>query len=182
MDNIIKNIQNINEKVSIYLITILIIFILLIFCIYWLIYIRNLQFNSCNLLNNTYSKLNNNIRSLQSSDPQCGYTLKDYYIKTAYNCCNVGNYTNSFVNTCILKDILKQGVRALDFEIFSIDDTPVVSSSIDNNYHIKQTYNYIFFKDIMNILNYNAPKFLCNNFSNFISKKPRRSWCLTTTL
>ena len=39
------------------------------------------------------------------------------YIKTAYNCCSGGNYKNDYVDLCVLKNILKQGVRGLDFEI-----------------------------------------------------------------
>lgn len=151
-----KTLKNMNENLSVYVLIILIILIILFFSIYWLVYIRNLQSNECNLFNNFYSSLNGNLRSLNKSDPQCLYTFKDYYIKSAYNCCNGGAYSNDFVNTCTLTDILKQGVRGLDFEIFSINDQPVIASSTSNDYYIKETFNYIDFKDVMNIINYNA--------------------------
>lgn len=149
-------IKNMNDKTTTYALAILIIIVLLVFSIYWLIYIRNLQSKECNLMDNFYSELNKNIRSLNANDPQNNYTFKDYYIKTAYNCCNGGSYSNDFVSTCVLKNILKQGVRGLDFEIFSVNDEPVVASSTSEDYYIKETFNYISFKDIMNIINYNA--------------------------
>ena len=55
--------------------------------------------------------------------------LYDYYIKTAYNACAGGSYKNDFVNICNLKAILKQGVRCLDFEIYSVDDKPPVNKN-----------------------------------------------------
>jgi hypothetical protein len=98
-----------------------------------------------------YGDLNGKITSINDSE-QFSYTFKDYYIKTAYNCCSGGSYKNDFVDTCILKDILKQGVRGLDFEIFSIDDKPVVATSTSDSYYIKETFNYINFADVMNII------------------------------
>jgi hypothetical protein len=99
-----------------------------------------------------FSTLNGSVKSLNSSDPNCKYTFKDYYIKTAYNCCSPGTYKNDYVSTCALKDVLKQGVRGLDFEVFSMGDQPVVATStVDSNY-IKETYNYVPFSDVMNIV------------------------------
>jgi Ca2+-binding EF-hand superfamily protein len=51
-----------------------------------------------------------------------------------------------------LKDLLKQGIRGLDFEIFSIDEQPVVATSTSDSYFVKETFNYINFSDIMNII------------------------------
>ena len=79
-----------------------------------------------------------------------------YYIKTAYNCCNGGSYKNDFVSTCILKNVIKTGVRCLDFEIYSVGDKPVISSSTDPSYFIKETYNYVLFSDAMNVIVNNA--------------------------
>ena len=55
--------------------------------------------------------------------PNFQYTLKDYYIKSAYNACSGGDYKNDYVDLCVMKDLLKQGVRGLDFEIFSIEES-----------------------------------------------------------
>jgi hypothetical protein len=154
--NVYDKLYNFKQNINAYVMIILIIITLLFFSLYWLVYIRNLQNRECSFFNSFYSKSNSNLRSLKNTDPQCNFTFKDYYIKSAYNCCNGGAYSNDFVNVCVLKDILKQGVRGLDFEIFSIDDKPVVASSTTDDYFVKETYNSIPFENIMNIINYNA--------------------------
>jgi hypothetical protein len=78
--------------------------------------------------------------------------ISKYYIKSAYNCCSLGNYANDYVGTCILTTILKQGVRFLDFEIYSIGDLPVVATSITPSYHDKETYNSIPFEQVLYLL------------------------------
>lgn len=78
--------------------------------------------------------------------------INQFYIKTAYNCCNLGDYANDYVGTCILSSIISQGVRCLDFEIFSIDNVPVVASSTTNSYNQKETYNSLLFSDILSII------------------------------
>ena len=79
------------------------------------------------------------------------YTLKDYYIKTAYNCCSVGCYKNCYVSTDMLKYVLMQGCRCLDFAIYSIDGEPIVAASYLQN-NTKSTINYIPFSTVMSIL------------------------------
>jgi hypothetical protein len=51
-----------------------------------------------------------------------------------------------------MKDLLKQGVRGLDFEIFSINDQPVVATSTSDSYYVKETFNFVSFSDVMNII------------------------------
>jgi len=142
---------NLKENYVAYMLLSMII-IVIIAALWYYFYMRNLLNRECSNMSNLFSALNGSIKSLNSSDPNCGYTLKDYYIKTAYNCCSPGTFKNDYVSTCALKDVLKQGVRGLDFEIFSIDDQPVVATStVDNNY-IKETYNVVAFSDVMNIV------------------------------
>jgi len=129
-----------------------IILLILIIAILYLLYMLNLNSRECNLMNSLYSVLDKNIKNLNDTDDDCGLTLKDYYINTAYNCCSGGSYKNDYVNTCILKNILKQGVRGLDFEIYSIDDNPVVATSTVENYNVKETFNYVNFSDVMNVI------------------------------
>ena len=43
---------------------------------------------------------------------------------------------------CIKKCIF-QGVRCLDFEIYSYNDEPIIAASTANNNSIKETYNFI---------------------------------------
>jgi hypothetical protein len=80
------------------------------------------------------------------------YSLRDYYIKSAYNACSGGNYKNGYVDTCTLKNLLKQGVRGLDFEIYSIDDQPVVATSTSDNYCVKETFNSVSFSEVFNVI------------------------------
>uniref|UniRef100_A0A6C0H5K9 PI-PLC Y-box domain-containing protein n=1 Tax=viral metagenome TaxID=1070528 RepID=A0A6C0H5K9_9ZZZZ len=140
-------------------------FIFILYYIIYFIYLSSMKKRECNNNNSLYSSLNGSLRSIQSSDDDCKHTLKDYYIKGAYNCCNGGNYKNDFVDLCILKNILKQGVRALDFEIFSIDNLPVVSSSTSSsNFFIKETYNQIPFSEVLKTLqNYAFTNSTCPN-------------------
>jgi hypothetical protein len=103
-------------------------------------------------INTLYPSVNGNIRSINTNDPDCSGNFYDYYIKTAYNSCSGGSYKNDYVSIDILKAIIKQGVRCLDFEIYSINNIPVVATSTTDNYYIKETYNYVNFSDVMNII------------------------------
>lgn len=79
-------------------------------------------------------------------------SLRDYYIKTAYNCCSAGQFKNDFVNLCALKDCIKQGARCLDFEIYSVDAKPVIAVSSLNDFSIKESYNSIPFSSAMDMV------------------------------
>ena len=149
-NNTIKSIKNLKESTAIVLIssiTLVIIFI----AIYLYFYYSGLKSKNCSLMDSIYGNVNGKIKSIDNSE-QFNYTFKDYYIKTAYNCCSGGNYRNNYVDLCILKDLLKQGVRGLDFEIYSIDNKPVISTSTSDSYYIKETFNYINFADAMNVI------------------------------
>ncbi len=146
-----QSIQNMNDKTITILLVVIIVCIIIIVLIYYF-YMSNLSSYECQSMDTLYATLNGKLRSINESDPNCGYLLRDYYIKSAYNCCSGGAYTNDFVNTCVLKDIIKQGVRGLDFEIYSIDDKPVISTSTSDDYHLKDTYNSIPFGNAMNII------------------------------
>lgn len=149
--NIMDTIKNLNENFVTYMLFAMIILIVIIILWYYF-YMRNLVNRECSAMDRVFSTLNGSIKTLSSSDPNCKYTFKDYYIKTAYNCCSPGTYKNDYVSTCALKDVLKQGVRGLDFEVFSMGDQPVVATStVDSNY-IKETYNYVPFSEVMNII------------------------------
>jgi hypothetical protein len=103
-------------------------------------------------MNTLYPSVNGNIRSINTTDPDCSGNLFDYYIKTAYNACSGGSYKNDFVDICNLKAVIKQGVRCLDFEIYSVNDQPVVSTSTIDNYHVKETFNSVNFGSVMDTI------------------------------
>jgi len=148
--NSLKSVSQMKESTAIVLIVVITLIIILIAFLYYFYY-YGLRTKECNLMNGVYGDLNGKIKSIDSSK-LFDFNFNDYYIKTAYNCCSGGNYKNDYVDTCVLKDILKQGVRGLDFEIFSINDQPVVATSTSDNYYVKETFNYVNFADVMNII------------------------------
>jgi hypothetical protein len=144
-------ITNTNENFVAYMILFVILIILVAFIVY-IFHIKNLNKSECNYMNDLYSNLDSYIQPITTTDADCSGNLYDYYIKTAYNSCSGGSYTNNYVDVCNLKSVLKQGVRCLDFEIYSIDNNPVVATSILDSYYIKQTFNYVDFSDVMNVI------------------------------
>lgn len=105
--------------------------------------------NECNYTEKMYNKSDTYINSIVDNSKDADYPLYDYYIKTAYNACSGGSYKNDFVNICHLKNILKTGTRCLDFEIYSVGNKPVVSTSTSEDYHVKETYNSVDFSQVV---------------------------------
>lgn len=159
----LSQIKNLDENVQSYLIMALV-FIILLFFIGYLIYLSKLKNSECNYMNNLYPSVDGYIRPINSSDPDCSGNLYDYYVKTAYNACSGGSYKNDFVDICNLKAVIKQGVRCLDFEIYSINDKPVVSTSTSDSYYVKETFNSVDFANVMDtIRNYAFSGGTCPN-------------------
>jgi hypothetical protein len=143
--------SHMNEQFVSYIL-LLVVFTTLIVVIGYIMYIRRLQKSQCDYMNDLYSDLDGNLRSIDANDPDCSGNLFDYYIKTSYNSCSGGSYKNNYVDICNVKSILKQGVRCLDFELYSIDNTPVVATSTADNYYVKETFNSVDFADVMNTI------------------------------
>ena len=148
-------IRNINQNMVIILINVFLV-IAIIFMFWNMYYNTTLERKLCKKINEKYEEMNGKIssvtpgRKVAKDEPNnFEYYLNDYYIKSAYNACSVGTYQNSAVSLCILKDILKQGARCLDFEIYSIDDKPIVATSIDKSYYVKETFNYVPFANVL---------------------------------
>jgi hypothetical protein len=121
---------------------------------YWIL--RPTISSECSSLSKIYSNIQTNIKSLNENDPNCKYFLRDYYTYTAYNCCGIGSYKDNYVDVCALKQLLLMGVRGLDFEVYSIDNQPVVAISTSPSNFVKETYNSIPFSQIMYVLSSNA--------------------------
>lgn len=150
IEKIQKMFEDMDENVIVLILSVFTTFIVVVFGIYFM-YMYNLKNKECEVMNSFYPQRNTTISNITTSLP-----LNNYCIKAAYNCCSLGSYKNDYVGTCILSHILKQGVRFLDFEIFSIDDFPVVATSINNNFNEKETYNYVQFNEVMSIINSTA--------------------------
>ena len=183
MTDIIDNISNIvndtTDKINQYTtkadiftqIIILIAGLIVFLLILWGIRTINLQNNllNCINLNQLYKKQNTFISSFAPNGKivhsNYEYLLRDYYIKTAYNSCLGGEPTNSFVSSCALETSIKQGYRCLDFEIYSVNKIPVISTSSQNEFRLKETYNYLEFDKAMQVVSSFAFSSACpNNF------------------
>lgn len=90
--------------------------------------------------------------------------LRNFYIKTALNCCCLGDWTSNYVDLLALRYAIMQGYRCLDFEIYSMDDTPVVAASSDKkNYNHVETFNHLKFVDVCTEVNKLAFSFAPNS-------------------
>jgi len=163
LNKTLSAITNADESFQSYLIMIFIFIILFIFIAY-MIYLTKLQGREVSFIDNLYPNINGEIRPISPNDSNCQFNLFDYYIKTAYNACSGGSYKNDFVDINILKSIIKQGVRCLDFEIYSINNQPVVATSTTDDYFVKETFNSVDFKTVMySIQNYAFSAGTCPN-------------------
>lgn len=143
-------------------IILLIIATVLIALIFWVFGVFQLANNNCDRLKDVYKNELAPISPI-SNDSIFDNPIYDFYIKTAYNCCSGGNFKNSFVDSnmtdppfCALKTCIQQGARCLDFEVYSVNQEPVISTSSINSYNIKETFNYLNFADAMTFVSENA--------------------------
>ena len=164
---------DINDKSAIYFILSLLIVVFIIFLVIsWVFHTLNKKDAACKKLDNIYLKNNKHKTSSfyisetalkgdakQTYSPKNFFDnefkslVKNYYVKTAYNCCCGDGYKNNFVNMCALEKCIELGARCLDFEIYSYKGEPIVAASTANNNSIKETYNYIKLIDVFNELN-----------------------------
>jgi hypothetical protein len=152
-ENFLQNMLR-NKKTT--QIVIIIIILTIIFSIgFWIFSRLTLKERNCDHLKNIY-KENPPLTSFSPADSKYQHNLRDYYIKTAYNCCCGGGYKNDFVSKCALEYVIKQGARCLDFEIYSIDNKPVISAASIDDYSIKEMYNSIPFSEAMKFIDTHA--------------------------
>ena len=124
---------------------------------YYIYYKYALLPKSCKLLNKKKAPaLNSNWITTASSDPSSQFLLRDYYVKTAYNCCSTGNFSNDYVSTCALQNAIKMGCRCLDFEVYGYKGQPIISTSLSDDKCIKETYNSVPFDEAMSTIATNA--------------------------
>ena len=148
---LLQKIKDMDENFIAFMVFLFIIFIIVCMIIY-MIYLGHLESSECTFMDHLYGKLNKHIKSITASNKDFKGKLNDYYIKTAFNACSGGSYKNDFVDLCNLKSILKQGVRGLDFEIYSISDQPVVATSTQDDFYVKETFNSVDFSQVMDTL------------------------------
>lgn len=96
-----------------------------------------------NMNENTKELIDKNITSITPEDSQSKFKLRDYYIKSAYNAFNPDKFKNSNVSMDALLYVIARGCRFIDFEVFSVENQPVISSSSVNSFNYKETFNHI---------------------------------------
>ena len=96
------------------------------------------------------------LTGIGARDPRFNRKMYDYYVKSSYNSCAAGEFTNDFVDMCALKNVVKQGFRLLDFEVYSVNQTAVVSASMTVPFTIKGTYNYLILDDVLKYVSESA--------------------------
>jgi len=101
---------------------------------------------------NTKEFIDKNITSINPEDSQSRFKLRDYYIKAAYNAFNPDKFKNSTVSMDACLYTIARGCRFIDFEVFSVDNQPVIASSSVNSFNYKETYNHIPVSDAFEVL------------------------------
>ena len=149
--NITDMLNKMDDNAAIFMITFVTSVIIIMFGIY-VYYMINLKDNKCSMIDALNPNKNTAMRTVIPNNN----ALNNYYIKSAYNCCSLGSYKNDYVGMCALKNVLRQGVRGLDFEIFSIDNKPVIATSMTNNFSVKETFNSIDFEEALFFITRNA--------------------------
>jgi hypothetical protein len=91
--------------------------------------------------------------------------LIDVYVKTAYNCCCSGDFNNDYVDTCALSYCSEQNVRALHFDIYSLNNRPVIATSSVKGNSYKETYNSL---DLYSTMDFVKNKFMINSDPLFL--------------
>ena len=145
---LLQKIKDMDENFIAFMVFVFIVIIIVCMIIY-MIYLARLEASECTYMDNLYGSLDKYLKPISSANSDFSGNLNDYYIKTAYNACSGGSYKNDFVNICVLKSLLKQGVRGLDFEVYSVDNQPVVATSTTNDFYVKETFNSVAFSDVM---------------------------------
>ena len=122
--------------------------------------IQKNRFTGSNKIESFYSiddSINNSYFSdtltINNSPINYDYKLKDFYIKTAYNAFCSGEFRNDYVNQCALNNCASFGVRAIDMQVFSVNNIPTIASSSMNVNTFKESYNGISFKDGLSMIN-----------------------------
>ena len=126
--------------------------VIILLMLTWLWNKSTLNESNCISMDSLYSDFPT-LHTLNPANHEFQHNLRDYYIKTAYNACSAGQYKNDFVNICALKNCIKQGCRCLDFEVYSVNNKPVIATSSVDDYSIKETYNSVPFASAMQTIN-----------------------------
>jgi len=80
LNNALSGIKNMKEDFVSYMILGFILLLVILMIVY-IMYLTKLPSKECSYMNDIYGTLNGNIRSINESDPDCGYNLNEYMLK-----------------------------------------------------------------------------------------------------
>ena len=154
--NAIKNLDIKNPSpVAIHWFGISFIIVILLWVITYITAKLNLDTTNCTIISKS-NKKSTQITPLSnklSTPDYAGKNMRDFYIKTAYNCCASGDFKSDYVSLCALYNVIAQGCRCLDFEIYCLNDTPVVAVSSIDQIGVKQSYNFLNAAEVFSEIN-----------------------------
>ena len=87
--------------------------------------------------------------------------LRNFYIKSSYNSCALGEFANDWVHLAALSNAIKHGCRLLDFEIYDIGGEPAVAVSNSVKFTTKSCYNSIPLSEVFKTVKNEA--YTCSN-------------------
>lgn len=146
MNKVVRNVKNMSNN---YINIILIVIVIIILVGYMVK--QSIRRSTCVDNNNSLLKSNienlpiQRIRSLQDDSMR----LRDYYVMSSFNSCTGGDFVDSCVDSKPLSILLQAGVRFLDFEIYSIENIPVVAASDTSEFSYKSTFNSVPFEKVI---------------------------------
>lgn len=179
------------EEQLVELIILMMIALVVVIFVFWAYSLTTLQDKDCANLDKIYASNNENINPIANYNPYNNIPFSQYsptnflfdpsggnarvfsyYVKTAYNCCSPGNFSNSFVSICALRHAISLGARCLDFEIYSLDLEPVIStttqsSDLVSSFYIKETFNSLKLSDALYYIKYFALESSSGGATNF---------------
>jgi hypothetical protein len=108
------------------------------------------------------------IASIDFENPKYHNPLGDYYVLGSYNTCsNSRDYNNGEVSIDALKETIMNGVRVLDFELYTYEGELVVGVSQTSNHYGIGSVNRLPFKEVMDIVrDYALSPSVCNNYAD----------------
>lgn len=159
-----------NSPVAIHWFGISFVIVILLWVITYITAKLNLDKVNCGVISDANPKpvQFESLSSKLTSPDYMGKNIRDFYIKTAYNCCASGNFKSDYVTMCALYNVIAQGCRCLDFEIYCLNNIPVVAVSSVDQIGVKQSYNFLNVVDVLSAVNTYALNSNGNTLPTFV--------------
>jgi hypothetical protein len=143
-DELKETVESIMSQMSPNMMAMVLMGIILFFIILYIFTVVNKQTYNCKLIESYPPQPMISLTNAVLDTP-----LYKTYVKTAYNCCCSGDFKNDYVDSCALLNCAKQGVRALDFTVYSLHGNPVIAAATLNSNKYKEMYNSMPFSKTM---------------------------------